>query len=159
MHNLMLFNLFVLFLFALFFFKDRQKGKEVVRLAIKSAMAILPLLIIALVFMMFLDRIFSQEWIISYLSDTKGIMGYLLAAFLGAIVHVPLFISFPLGGELLKNGVNPGFIAVLITSLVMVHTFSIPIEIKELGLKFAIIRNSLSLVFAIIIGIIVGVLY
>lgn len=141
------------------FLKNKEKNKEAIQLAFKSLKQIGPLILIILTIMMFIQRFFTTSFIEKYTTELSGPLGYIGAAFLGAIVHIPLFISFPLGGELLHAGVNPGFIAVLITSLVMVHTFSIPVEIKEMGLKFAIIRNVLSLLSAIMIGIILGVLY
>ena len=61
--------------------------------------------------------------------------------------------------ELLDKGIDPGIVGGFITSLIMVHTFSIPIEIKELGFKFAITRNVLSFIFAITIGFIIAYIY
>ena len=159
MYGALLFNIAVLVVFLLFYFRNKKKARHALHLAIKSFWKIGPLLLIVMIFLIFSQRIFSGERVITYLTHSSGPLGYLIAAFLGTVVHIPLFVAFPIGGQLLQSGVNPGLIAVLITSLVMVHTFSIPIEIKELGTKFAVYRNVLSFVFAICIGVIMGLLY
>jgi len=153
------FNIVVVYIFGVFFLLDKKKAKEALNFALKALKTIGPILVIMIILLVFMQQFFSKEDIAKYIAASTGYSGYFTAAFLGAIIHIPFFIAFPIGGQLLHSGVNPGFIAVLITSLVMVHLLSIPIEIKELGLKFALVRNILSLVFAIFIGITIGVLY
>ena len=153
------FNVLVAAVFFWFFHKDREKSLHAVRLAFKSFLTLLPLLVVVGVLLIFTQVVFSEEVLIKYPAEFTGALGYVVAALLGAFVHLPFFIVFPIGGQLLEKGVNPGFIAVLITSLVMVHTFSIPVEIKEMGLKFAVVRNLLCFAFALCIGIIIGVIY
>ncbi len=155
----LIFNLVIIAVFASFYWKDNKKAVKAFNLALKSLLKIAPLIIIIIILLVFIQEILSAERLISYISGSSGPLGYVIAAFAGAFFHIPLFIAFPIGGQLLENSVNPGFIAVLITSLVMVHSFSIPIEVKELGLRFAVLRNSLSIIAAILIGAIIGVLY
>jgi uncharacterized membrane protein YraQ (UPF0718 family) len=142
-----------------FFVYSKEKGREMLKIAFKSLKKGLPLIIALFIVLIFLQSVSSEEFIVNQISRTNGVGGYLTAAMLGAFVHLPLIIIFPLGSELLKSGVNYGFVAVLITSLAMVHLFSISIEAKELGLKFSILRNSLSLLAALIIGVILGVFF
>ncbi len=157
--GLVIFNLVIFSVFVLFYLVDRRKGNQSLKWAFKHFVSLMPLLLIIIIVLMFMEKIISKEMVTQHITAFSGPMAYLVAAFLGAIVHIPLFIAFPLGGQLLQAGVNPGAIAVFVTSLVMVHIFTVPVEIKELGFKFAIVRNGLGLVSAIIIGIIVGVLY
>lgn len=138
---------------------NNKKGREMWDVAYKSLKKGLPLLIALCIVLIFLQGMVSEQYLTDQIAKTNGFTGYLVAAGLGAFVHIPLIITFPLGGELLKSGANSGFVAVLITSLVMVHLFSLPIEAKELGLRFSILRNSLSLVAAIVVGVILGVLF
>ncbi|RMF54972.1 hypothetical protein D6745_03490 [Candidatus Woesearchaeota archaeon] len=154
-----IFNLTIFIIFSAYFFINRKKAVEAVKLSAKSFKRIFPLLLVILFVILILERILSFELIASSITSFSGWQGYLLSVFLGSIVQIPHFIAFSVAGQLLQGGVYPGFIAALVTSLVMVHTFSIPIEIKELGFKFAVIRNLISLIFAVIIGVIIGVLY
>ncbi|RLG12873.1 MAG: hypothetical protein DRN71_05635 [Candidatus Nanohalarchaeota archaeon] len=155
----LVFNAIVLVVFLVCYFTDKDKSVHALRLSVRSFERIGPVFVVVILFLVFVQGLFSGDAVFAYVSGVSGLWGYLVAAFVGAIVHVPLFITFPVSGQLLALGVNPGYIAVLITSLVMVHTFSMPIEIKELGLKFALLRNFLCLVFAIVIGVLMGVLY
>ncbi|MBN1385875.1 permease [Candidatus Woesearchaeota archaeon] len=154
-----IFNIVVFTVLVCFFRRDNNKTNESLRLAWRSFQKIFPLLIIVILVLLFIQKLFSYEGIITEISANPGLKGYVLAALLGAIVHIPEFITFPIAGQLLSSGVNPGFIGVLITSLIMVHSFSLPIEIKEMGWRFALVRNSLGLVAAILVGAIIGVVY
>ena len=155
----LIFNAVVFAVFLVCYFTDKDKSVHALRLSVRSFERIAPVLIVVILFLVFAQDLFLGDVVFDYIAGVSGFWGYLVAAFAGAIVHVPLLITFPVAGQLLASGVNPGYIAVLITSLVMVHTFSMPVEIKELGLKFALVRNFLCLVFAIVIGVLMGVLY
>ena len=154
-----IFNIIIILLLIFSFFKNKKKSLKALHIAFKSFKQIFPLLMIIFFILIFIQGLFSIKQVGDFISSKSGFLGYIISASVGAFFHVPPFIAFPLGGQLLRNGVNAGTIAVFITSLVMVHTFSIPIEIKELGLKFALIRNALAFAFAILIGILIGVLY
>ena len=154
-----IFNVIVMIVLIIAFKKNEEKAMDAMRLAWRSFLRLIPLMILLMFMYVLLGNLFTEQFILKYMSTASGVTGYLLGAALGGIIHLPMFIAFPIGGHLLELGVNPGFIAVLVTSLVMVHTFSIPIEVKELGWKFTIARNVLSLIFAIAIGVILGVLY
>lgn len=138
---------------------NKAKNKLAFKEALKSSKELALIFVLVLILMVFLGTIFSSNYIIKYINQFNGIKGILFAALAGSIIHIPAFLAFPLGGQILKSGVNPGIIAVLINTLIMVHTFTIPIEIKSMGWKYAIIRNGFSLISAIIIGIIIGGLY
>ncbi|MCK5699349.1 MAG: hypothetical protein KAH93_05860, partial [Candidatus Aenigmarchaeota archaeon] len=155
----LIFNAVVLVVFLVCYFRDKDKSVHALRLSVRSFERIAPVFVVVILLLVFAQGLFSGDAVFAYVAGVSGLWGYLVAAFVGAIVHVPPFITFPIAGQFLASGVNPGYIAVLVTSLVMVHTFSIPIEVKELGLKFALVRNFLCLVFAIVIGVIMGVLY
>ena len=82
----------------------------------------------------------------------------LFIASLGAILHIPSLISFPLAASLLENGASVTSVAVFITTLTMIGIVTLPLEIKELGRKIALLRNGISFIGAIIIGIIMGII-
>jgi uncharacterized membrane protein YraQ (UPF0718 family) len=81
----------------------------------------------------------------------------MIAAILGSISLIPGFIAFPLAAILLKNGAAYNIVAVFITTLMMVGILTLPIEIKYFGVRVSILRNALSFIGALIIGLIIGV--
>ena len=80
------------------------------------------------------------------------------AAMVGAVTLIPSLIAYPLAASLLRSGATVATIAAFITTLVMVGFVTAPMEIKELGKKFTIVRNGLGFIAAIIIGAIMGVI-
>lgn len=73
-------------------------------------------------------------------------------------MHIPSLIAFPLAASLLKNGASITAVAAFITTLTMIGTITLPLEIKELGKKVALLRNGLSFIVAIVIALIMGVI-
>jgi uncharacterized membrane protein YraQ (UPF0718 family) len=154
-----IFNLVLILLMGVSYRFSKEKTRLAVKESLRSAKNLLPIFMIVLVIIAFLRSFFTGDMIESYITQISSSWGYIGAALFGSIVHLPAFIAFPIGGQILNSGVNAGVIAVLINTLIMVHTFTIPIEVKEMGWKFAVVRNGLSFICAIIIGIIIGVIY
>ena len=73
-------------------------------------------------------------------------------------MHIPSLIAFPLAASLLKGGASITAAAAFITTLTMIGTVTLPLEIKELGKKVALLRNGISFIMAIIIALIMGVM-
>jgi uncharacterized membrane protein YraQ (UPF0718 family) len=94
--------------------------------------------------------------IVHYLGANSGWFGFGLVAFIGSITLVPGIIAYPLAAALLKQGATYSVVAVFITTLMMVGVVTLPLEIKYFGKKAAIMRNTLNLIAAIIIGILMG---
>jgi uncharacterized membrane protein YraQ (UPF0718 family) len=68
-----------------------------------------------------------------------------------------MFITYPLAAILLKSGVSYRVLAVFITTLLMVGVLTLPLEAKYFGLKVSVIRNVLSFIGALIIGLAIGI--
>ena len=94
--------------------------------------------------------------IATFVGEQSGISGVLLIGAIGAILFIPALISFPLAASLLESGASVAAAAAFITTLTMIGIITLPLEIKELGKKIALLRNGLSLVIAIIIALIMG---
>jgi len=80
----------------------------------------------------------------------------LVVALLGAILHIPSLVSFPLAASILESGASVTAVAVFITTLTMIGVVTLPVEIRELGRKMALLRNGISFIIAIVIGLIMG---
>ena len=97
-----------------------------------------------------------QETLVGLFS-VKGLAGFTLISLVGAFISMPAPIAFPLAGSLLTMGAAPASLAAFITTLTMVGVVSAPIEISYFGLRFTLLRQTLSLTAAIIIGLLMGV--
>jgi len=100
----------------------------------------------------------TPETISKLIGAEAGYWATLLAAFIGAITFIPSLVAFPLAGSLLRSGATIMTISAFITTLVMVGLVTVPMEIKSLGKKFTFLRNSFSLIGALIIAVLMGVI-
>lgn len=102
--------------------------------------------------------VLPPETISRLLGIEAGAVAPIAAAIIGSITLIPALISFPLAGSLLDSGATVITITVFITTLLMVGTVTAPMEIKALGKKFTLLRNGLSLIAALIIAAVMGVI-
>jgi uncharacterized membrane protein YraQ (UPF0718 family) len=138
--------------------KDRARTSQALRMALRSGASLAPTLLSILVFIGLVLGFVPVETIGRILGEGSGVVGVLTAALLGSVLHIPSLVSFPLGGSLMTAGASATVVAVFITTLTMVGFVTIPVEIRVLGKRFTLLRNGLSLVAAVIIGLLVGVI-
>lgn len=79
----------------------------------------------------------------------------LIGTILGSISAGNPMTSYVIGGELLDQGINLTAVTAFILSWVTVGLVQFPAEALMLGRRFAIVRNLLNFVFAIIIALLV----
>lgn len=144
--------------FLVAFIKDKKKAIQSFKIAGKSFIKILPIVFIIIIIIGLLLGFVSPDQISKFVGEQSGLMGILLVGAVGAIMHIPSLLSFPLASSLLKNGASISAVAAFITTLTMIGTITLPLEIKELGRKIAFLRNGISFVIAIIIALIMGVI-
>ena len=86
------------------------------------------------------------------LGQASTLLSALSGALIGAVTILPAFVAFPLAASLVEKGAHLVAVAAFITTLTMVGLITLPIEIKHFGTKFALLRNGLSLAFALLIA-------
>ena len=138
------------------FVRDRARTRRSLLVAAKSLLRILPTVLIVIVFIGLLLGFVSPERISGIVGEQSGFGGVLPAALLGALLHIPALISFPLAASLLESGASVTVVAVFITTLTMIGVVTLPLEIKELGKRMALLRNGMSFIIAILIALIMG---
>lgn len=82
---------------------------------------------------------------------------YIIDPFIGAVVGTLSFgipvVSYVTGGEMLKQGVSLVAVTAFIISWSTVYFVMLPLEISNLGRKFAILRNTMNFAASILIAI------
>ena len=149
-------NIFTMSCLIFAFIKDRAKTKRSLILAVKSFFRIIPTVLIIIILIGLLSGFVPSSEISKIVGEQSGVGGVILVALFGAILHIPALISFPLAASLLKSGASIVAVAAFITTLTMIGTVTLPLEIKELGKKIALLRNGISFIIAIIIAFIMG---
>jgi len=151
-------NLFVLVSIAISLYKSREKTILAAKNAFKSLVGMMPYVIIIILCIGMMQGFLSKEIISTILGENSGFTGVLIAGGLGAILFIPAIVAFPLTASLIDSGAGIMIAAAFITTLTMVGFLTLPLEIKELGKKFTLLRNLLSFVIAMVIAIFIGVL-
>lgn len=102
--------------------------------------------------------IIPPDFIKKILGESNIYIATFFSTIVGSITLIPAFVAFPLAGSLVDAGANIAPIAGFLTTLTMVGVVTFPIEKDKFGVKFSLMRNLLSFVFAIIISVIMGVI-
>jgi len=112
-----------------------------------------------LVLMGLADVWIPKSLINKYLGKESGLRGVFLSIFLGTLPTGPLYIAFPIAAELLKKKARISNVMIFLGVWASSKIPQIGVEIKFLGLRFALIRHSLTLISLIIIGYLIEYIY
>jgi uncharacterized membrane protein YraQ (UPF0718 family) len=118
---------------------------------IKSLAMITPM-ILAVIGLVGLFETFITPKMIHSLFNDLVIHDTLIGTLAGAVSVGQPFLSYIIGGELLKEGVSFYAVTAFILSYVTLGVIQLPLEFSIFGMRFAIIRNILSILFAILIS-------
>jgi len=132
--------------------KDRAKTWQGIKKGLSMFIHLMPVLITMLMMVAVILWIIPEETIVRYLGAGSGATGWAIAALFGSVSLIPGFIAFPLSSVLIKSGVAYSTIAVFITTLMMVGIVTLPLESRYFGFKTALVRNLLSLLAALLVG-------
>lgn len=113
------------------FFRDPERGKRALRIALRSFVGMLPMVLMIILLIGLLLGFVTPATIQRIIGEESGLLGILFSTAMGAV-------------------------AAFITSLTMIGTLTLPLEIKELGLRFTLVRNGLGLLFAVLIALAIG---
>lgn len=103
--------------------------------------------------------IIPQEKIEMVLGGDQTFLATLGAALVGSVTLIPAFVAFPLVGSIVDAGASLMPAVAFLTTLTMVGMVTFPLEQREFGLKFALLRNGMSFVAAIVIALVMGLGY
>lgn len=138
---------------------SRRKTLTAVKLAATRLVKVLPAFLLMLMLFAVAITLVPQELIQRLLGSDSGALGVAVAAIAGSITLMPGFIAFPLSGALLTQGVPYMVLAAFTTTLMMVGVLTYPLERQYFGRNVTLIRNGVSLLIAIIVAIIMGLVF
>jgi len=138
---------------------SRGKTFNAIKIAIRRFVNILPAFLIMLILVSIVLFFIPDEVILNYLGSDNKFIGVLFATFIGSITLMPGFIAFPLCGILLTKGVLYMVLSAFTTTLMMVGVLTYPIEKQYFGANVTIIRNTISLLIALVVAVITGLFF
>jgi uncharacterized membrane protein YraQ (UPF0718 family) len=121
--------------------------------SLKNFAEILPVLLSVILLLGLFQTFISEKMILSVFTGNIW-RDTLIGAVIGSLSAGNPVISYMIGGELLKQGVNLLAVISFMLTWVTVGLIQLPAEAQILGKRFAITRNIISFVLAILVSII-----
>lgn len=137
---------------------DRRKTVQALKVTFKKMRRILPGYMHLLILLSFVLLV-SDSLIVNLLSSSNPWYGLFSGLGIGSLTMIPGFISYPLAGVLVEQGVPYMVVAGFVTSLMMVGIVTFPVEKAYFGVRMALMRNGVALLIALVISIVMGVAF
>ncbi len=137
---------------------DRRKTMKALGVTFKKLRRILPGYLHLLILLSFVLLV-SDSLIVKLLSASNLWYGLASALGIGSLTMIPGFISYPLAGVLVEQGVPTMVVAGFVTSLMMVGMITFPVERAYFGVRMALMRNGVALFIALVISVVMGIAY
>ncbi len=120
----------------------------------QTIIATLPLVVGVLLLVSFLNLLLKSSWLTKLFQQNIFVDSF-IGTIIGSLAAGNPITSYVLAGEFTQVGVGLAVVTAFILSWVTVGLIQLPAETMMLGKKFAIFRNILSFISAILIGLIV----
>ena len=138
---------------------NRDKTLGAISLAMRRLLKILPAFLTMMVLFSVTITLLPKEMVARLVGSESGFLGVTIAAGIGSIAFMPGFIAFPLSGALLREGIPYMVLAAFTTTLMMVGVVTYPIERQFFGPAVTLIRNGISLLIALIVAAVIGLVF
>lgn len=132
--------------------KDKNRTLKSMKMAKGMMKSMLGQIIAILLLIGLIVTIIPPEKIQDYLGKSNLFISTVISATVGSITLIPAFVAFPLVGSFIDVGASIVPAVAFLTTLTMVGVVTFPLERQEFGLRFAVTRNAISFLFAIIIA-------
>ena len=128
-----------------------KRLKETSLNTLKSLGAVMPMLIAIIGLIGLFETVITPQMLHSLFSGST-LRDTLIGTLAGGVSVGQPFLSYIIGGELLQEGVSLYAVTAFILSFVTLGIVQLPLEFSLFGARFTIIRNLLSLLFALLIS-------
>jgi len=125
--------------------------KETSKGTLKSLVVVMPMLIAIIGLVGLFETIITPQMLHSLFSGF-ALKDTLIGTLAGGVSVGQPFLSYIIGGELLQEGVSLYAVTAFILSFVTLGVIQLPLEFSLFGARFTIMRNLLSLLFALLIS-------
>lgn len=137
-------------------YTDRERGIRSLKRGLFAFVRILPTVLTIVVIIGLLLGFIPPETIRRFVGGQSGIAGLFATGAIGSVLHIPSIVAFPLAASFREMGASISIVAVFVTTLTMIGVVTLPLEVRELGWRFAALRNGLSFVGALLIAAAMG---
>jgi uncharacterized membrane protein YraQ (UPF0718 family) len=142
--------------FAYTFVRSRDKARAAAGNALKSFRGVAVTFLAVFGLIGLLEVFVPPALIESALGAGGGFSSLFVGGVLGSFAAGPPVAAYPIAASLLDGGAWAPAVAAFIVSWTLVGFLSLPFEARTFSWRFAIARNALSFVFALVIGLLMG---
>jgi len=135
--KIIIFWLVIAFLFQRFFPERFPLAQEMSSRYIKEMLMIFPAV---LVIMGLADVWVPTSLVKKYLGEKSGLKGKIFSFFLGTLPTGPMYIAFPIAGELLRKKASLSNVIIFLGVWASLKIPQLGVEIQFIGLKFSVLR-------------------
>jgi uncharacterized membrane protein YraQ (UPF0718 family) len=143
--------------YVVFWRKSPGKSRKALSAGANSFKGMLPTFVAVFGLVGLFDIFIPPALIQRLMGSSSGALSLFVGTGLGSIAAGPPAAAYPIAATLLKSGAWAPAVAAFIVSWVLVGFVSLPMESKVFGVRFAVLRNSLSILVAALIGLLMGV--
>jgi len=144
--------------YLLLLLKNRPKAMQALTISRQSLLKLLPLLVAIFGLVGLFQEFLPSELVSRWLGESSELLALLIGSLAGAIAIGPPLAAYPLAGSLLAAGAWPPAIAAFILSWISVGIVTLPFEAQVFGSRFALLRNVLGFLAAMLSGLLLGML-
>lgn len=137
--------------------KSREKAKKAAGIGAKAFGGVAPTLLAIFSLVGLLEVFVPRDFIERAFGESGGFVSLFTGGAVGAIAAGPPAAGYPIAASLLNRGAWLPAVAAFIVSWTLVGMISLPFEARVFGARFAIVRNVFSFLFALAIGLLMGV--
>jgi len=141
----------IVFGYLILFFINKNKFLESLNFFLKILLQIIPIMIIIFILMFLINYFIHPKKIIKFLGKKSGIKGWIIAIISGILSHGPLYLWYPMLGDLRKKGMKKSLIATFLYNK-SIKIPLIPFLIYYFSITYAIIFIIVTIIFSIISG-------
>lgn len=138
--------------------KDRDKVIQSLRISRRSLFKLLPLLMAVFGLVGLFQEFIPPDQVTRLLGESSGLTSLLISTVAGAVSIGPPLAAYPLAQTLLDSGAWPPAIAAFILSWISIGVITLPFEATTFGGRFALLRNGIGFLSAMLCGLILGLL-
>ncbi len=138
--------------------KNRSKTIQSLIVVKKSLFKMIPFLLAIFGLIGLFQEFVPPATISAFFSRTEGPVALVISTIVGAISIGPPIAAYPLAQTLLQSGAWPPAVAAFIFSWISIGIITLPFEASIFSLRFAVLRNSISFVAAMLAGLALGLL-
>lgn len=156
--QLLLIIITIILVYTIIYFIYPHNFKKSIKISQRYGLEMLTILPAVLLLMGLADVWVPKSLVKKYLGKNAGLKGIFVAIALGTLPTGPMYIAFPVASELLRKKASLTNVIIFLGVWASLKIPQIGVEIQFLGVKFALIRLSLTFVSIVAIGFITGYL-